>query len=827
MNPLQRMLAVLAVSIGAAVPAPAAEMTWGTKKVVYAAVEPKDLRVFLRDFAAQQGVGVFVDPEVKGELTGSFDLTPRSMMEVLGRKFGLMWYFDGRVLYVYPSTSVESSVIRLSKASPAQFQRTLERLGIADTRYPVSFDGTRGSVMVSGPKRYVELVRQAASSSDRDSDNDGGTTSVRVFSLKYAFAGDYTVNSGGREFQVPGVVTVLRQAFAGDMQGRLIGDGRRTGMNPRRSLGDPGESNGGGNNTANAGGKNTGDNTERSNPNPILPTLDGRGGKSSGKGGGSGGGGGGAFGLGLLEGQPDRGDSENNGSSARGVPSFSADPRTNAVIVRDVPSRIEQYEAVIKRLDEQPRLVELETNIVEINSEDFSELGIDWRATGKRGQIEFGGGGLANSVTQPNGVTTAPNLNGSALQSLGNIAGTVLGVMTGGRTQLLARISALEQARKATVSAQPKVMTLNNVEVALDAIETFYVPVPGYQSSQLFDVSAGTSIRLTPSVISADAPAAGSLAAEKDMVRLLIKIEDGNITGQKVSALPTVKRMTIDTQSLIPDGSTLLIAGYSKEIESRDQNGVPVLSSVPVLGNLFKSTAKNRTRVERLFMITPRVVDVRSAQMAQPLQMLPSPQDTAPASQRAAADAAPSPAPAPAAVIMRPARESALAPTAVPAFAPAPATAPAPAPAPAPTPAPIPVPVLAAAPALAVAPAPAPVPAAPPNPAPAAAPSAPALVAAAAALGLSPPRPLVASAPPTGSSAGSGVASNTRAGTVIARTDPPPTASQAAWALGFAAQRPVAVTASPTGANVAPPAAPKAPDPAASAAAQGNGRAAR
>jgi type III secretion protein C len=789
MTHTQRLFAVLALSISATVPAHAAEMAWGTKKVVYAAVEPKDLRVFLRDFAAQQGVGVFVDPEVKGELTGSFDLSPRSMMELLGRKFGLMWYFDGRVLYVYPSTAVESSVIRLSKASPEQFQRTLERLGIADTRYPVSFDGTRGSAMVSGPKRYVELVKQAASTSDRngDSNNDDGSTSIRVISLKYAFAGDYTVNSGGKEFRMPGVVTVLRQAFNGDVQGRLIGDSRRTGLNPRRPVGDPGESNGGGNNTANAGGKNVGDksagdNGDRSNANPLLPTLDGRGGKN----------GGGAANLGPLEGLLDRGESENSGSSARGVPSFSADPRTNAVIVRDVPSRIDQYEAVIKRLDEQPRLVELETNIVEINSEDFSELGIDWRAMGRRGQIEVGGGGIANSVTQPNGV--APNPNANPLQSLGNIAGTVLGVMTGGRTQLLARISALEQARKATVSAQPKVMTLNNVEVALDAIETFYVPVAGYQSSQLFDVSAGTSIRLTPSVIGADAPAAGVKEAEKDMVRLLIKIEDGNITGQKVSALPTVKRMTIDTQSLIPDGSTLLIAGYSKEIESRDQNGVPVLSSVPVFGNLFKSTAKNRTRVERLFMITPRVVDVRSAQTAQPLQMLPSGQDAAPPAQRAAADAAPSPAPA--AVIVRPVRESVTASASSP--APAPAIAVASAPTAAPTTAP--APVVAAAPAPAVAAAPAsvaasvPAPAAQPSPAPTpvAAPASPPPPTATYALGLSPARLPVASAPPANANANANANAgpSARAGNVNARTDPSPGASQAAWALGFGAPRP-------------------------------------
>jgi type III secretion protein C len=630
--------------------------------------------------------------------------------------------------------------------------------------------------MVSGPKRYVELVKQAANTSDRSNDIEDTTTTIRVFNLKYAFADDYTVNSGGREVRVPGLVSVLRQSFGGEVQGRLIADGRRTGINSRRSINDPGENPGGGNSLGNASGRNVsdrgvGDGGQPPDTNPILPTLDGRGdGRGDGRndkrssGGSS---------LGQREGSVDRGESDNSGSSARGVPSFSADPRTNAVIVRDIPSRIDQYEAVIKRLDEQPRLVEIQTTILEVNTEAFSELGIDWRASGSRGQLEVGGGGISNAVTQPNGTlpNAGANAGANALQSLGNIAGTALTVMTGGRAQLLARISALEQERKATVTAQPVVTTLNNVEVSLDATETFYVPVQGYQSGQLYDVSAGTSIQFTPSIVSADTPPVAGKEADKDLIRMLIKIEDGNTTNQKVSALPTVRRMKFGTHSLVLDGSTLLIAGYSKEVESRDQNGVPGLSSLPIIGNLFKSTAKNRTRVERLFMITPRVVDVRNAQMARPLQMLPSAQDTAPPVQRAAADATPSPAPP--AVTVRPVRdavpttEAAPAPviTVVTAYGAAPQAAPSP----------VAVPARAATPAAVPTPA-------PPSPSPSP-------TAATYALGLSPVQRPVAAARSVNTNASASVNTNVSANV---RTDAPPVASQAAWALGLGAQRPAA-----------------------------------
>jgi type III secretion protein C len=583
-------LLAAAALCGVAAPAMAAEPAWSSKKIVFAAIEPKDLRVFLREFAAQQGVGIFIDPEVKGELTGRYELAPRNMLELLARTFGLIWYYDGRILYIYPSTAIESAVLRLNESTPQQLERTLDRLGVSDARYPLSFDGDRGTMLVSGPKRYVELVKQAASASDRSSESAEQASAVRVFALKFAFAEDHQVTSGGREYRVPGVVSILRQAFAGEVRGFGVPDGTKVGLNARKPL------EGGG------GGATLPDNVATGSGS-LLPELNSL---REAVQGGSGGGG-------------------------RGAPTFAADPRTNSVIVRDAPSRLDQYESLIQRLDERPRLVELETNIVEVNADDFGVLGIDWRVVGRRGSLETGGGGLSNSVTRPPGTVVGAN-EPSTLQSLGNVAGTVLGVVAGNRTQLFARISALEQAGKAMVSAQPKVMTLNNVEASLDATSTFYVPVQGFQSAQLFDVTSGTSIRITPSVVppATSAPGHGVIEPGRDIVRLLIRIEDGGFTGQNVGNLPVIKRNTINTQSLVNEGSTLLIAGYAEERESRTKNGVPVLSSMPVIGAFFRSTETTTSRVERLYMITPRVVELQSIDTAKPLALVPSPLDNAP-----------------------------------------------------------------------------------------------------------------------------------------------------------------------------------------------------
>jgi type III secretion protein C len=559
----------------------AADVRWSDKLVQYAAVEPKDLRMFLREFAAQQGMAVSIDPEVKGELTGRYNLSPRSMIELLSRTYGLIHYFDGKVLYVSPATAVDSEVIRLGETTPAQFQRTLERLGIADSRYPLTFDADRGTVMVSGPRRMVELVRQTAAATERraSASAENPQSATRVFQLRYAFAEDHVVRSAGREMRVPGVASVLRQTFAAGWRGTPALGATPQPQRPLQAA-------------------------EQQPPTnlPMLPVL-----PSGRRAGGSLGG----------SGTVDEAPATPAVTSHPTLPTFSADARTNSIIVRDLPGRLAAYEELIRALDERPRLVELEVNIVEVNGDDFVTLGIDWKVLGREASLEVGSGGLASSVNNPRGVTPDPALLLNTLPTVGSVQGAAFALVTGGRSQLIARISALEQGGRANVRAQPRLITLNNVEAVLESTNTFYVRVEGFQDAQLFDVNVGTAIRLTPSVVEAalDPAKPDQVSA---LVRMLVRIEDGSITDQVVSGLPVVQRSNIGTQAIVIDGTTLLIAGYSQERQREIENAVPGLSRIPLLGALFRSKSSAQQRLERLFMITPRIVDLARVGVARP-----------------------------------------------------------------------------------------------------------------------------------------------------------------------------------------------------------------
>jgi type III secretion protein C len=565
---------VLAIVAGACAcaAAHAADVRWSERIVQYATVEPKDLRVFLRELAAQQGMAVSIDPEVKGELTGRYSLSPRSMMELLARTFGLVWYFDGKVLHVAPSTAVESDVIRLSESTPAQFQRSLERLGIADSRYPLTVDPDRSTVMVSGPRRMVELVRQAAAATERRSGNgEAPLTSTRVIPLRYALAEDHMVRSSGKEYRVPGVVSILRQTFAPGWRGApgrgmVVAEAAATGREP------------------------------------VLPVLSG---SRRGIGSSVAGAAGSSGASGTSAGFADEGPAPVPNAAAQ-LPSFAADPRLAA------------YEELIRSLDDRPRLVELEVNIIEVNGDDFASLGIDWKVLGSDLSVETGSGRIAGSVNNPRGTTPDPVVPLNPAAVVGSVQGAVFALITGNRPQFIARVSALEQGGRANVRAQPRLLTLNNVEAVLESTNTFYVRVEGFQDAQLFDVNVGTAVRLTPSVVGGTVLDADKPDELSQLVRLLVRIEDGSLTDQTIDRLPVVQRSNISTQAVVLDGSTLLIAGYSQELQRESRTGVPGLSKLPLVGGLFRSKSSTKQRVERLFMITPRVVDLAKAGIAKP-----------------------------------------------------------------------------------------------------------------------------------------------------------------------------------------------------------------
>lgn len=289
-------------------------------------------------------------------------------------------------------------------------------------------------------------------------------------------------------------------------------------------------------------------------------------------------------------------------SRQRVTPSIQADPRLNAIIIQDTPERIPLYQALIEQLDQPTPLIEIEAMIIDINSSRLDELGISW--SGRKGGTV---GGFGNMTPSADG----NDLVLGALQRTASINPSTLLVDAG--NNLIARIRALESQGEAYVQSRPSILTIDNIGALLDLSETFYIRSVGERVATVTPVTAGTTLRVTPHFIQ---------HGEQPVIQLDIDIEDGQIqAAEVVDALPIVRRSVVSTQAIVGEGQTLLIGGYKNTQKFSDNQRVPGIGQVPVVGWLFSSKSKTHQSSERLFMIKPRLVGL-SEQAYQALDAL-------------------------------------------------------------------------------------------------------------------------------------------------------------------------------------------------------------
>jgi type III secretion protein C len=554
----------------------AAEFRWQNRPFQIVANE-KPLSDFIRELAASQGITAVIDPKVNGVISGKFDGPAKNILNSVCSVNGLTWYYDGAFLFVDLAADAKSEVLPIAAENAGRIAETLVRLHISDERYPLSISERDASVYVTGPRRYVEMVRQAVKLADQKTAMAEGAE-IRLFPLKYAWASDFRINRSGKETVIPGVANVLRSLYgrAGNQSSGGGAGGRGTGgplsVGPNRQI------------------------KLRSGETINAPKIDIAG-----------------------AGQGADGTTLGGMSSLTGneLPQFQADTRMNAVLVRDMPDKMAQYARLIESMDTRPRLVEIEVTIMDISSDTLSSLGIDWRLHGRHADFQTGRGDRTPLTWGGTGTEAGQigsfDTSGNPLTPLGGMFTAAIG--NSARNYLLARVTALATNGNANFVARPKVMTLDNTEAVLENLSEFYVRVDGFQDAGLFSITAGTAVRVTPLIIDEKAGRG---------VMMSIDIVDGDLSPQSVDKIPIVRRRTVNTQALVDEGASLLIAGYSSEEKSNAVTGVPLLKDLPGVGGLFRYTDKKQANMERFYLLTPRLVTPGST-AAVPMLPLPEP----------------------------------------------------------------------------------------------------------------------------------------------------------------------------------------------------------
>ncbi len=266
---------------------------------------------------------------------------------------------------------------------------------------------------------------------------------------------------------------------------------------------------------------------------------------------------------------------------------IEGDVRTNAVIVRADASKREYIRNLVTQLDQPQQMVEIEALIIDIQKTKLKELGIDWATT-------FGGGNGTTTVETDN-ITPLPSKGDASTLTINNLG------------RFLTQIRAMEGQGSASIVGKPVVMTMENIGAVIDLSRTAYIKLVGERAVDALPVTVGTLMKVTPKVIRDP--------GSQPQIQLFIDIEDGSMSEATATTTPVVERSVVATQMVVEDQQSLIIGGYNLQSSSKGSKGVPVISRVPLLGALFRSDTDTTNGRERIFVITPRVVENRKAQM--------------------------------------------------------------------------------------------------------------------------------------------------------------------------------------------------------------------
>jgi len=298
--------------------------------------------------------------------------------------------------------------------------------------------------------------------------------------------------------------------------------------------------------------------------------------------------------------------------------------RTNQLFVSDIPSKLEEVQALIAKIDIAVRQVLIESRIVIADEEFGRSLGIRLGATDLRG-IRGGipGYSIGGSDTR---VTIGGNLNAVGAQTLQSGTSNVdinsttfvnlpatgangfdpatfaLSLFSATANRFLnLEISALEADGKGKVVSSPRVITADQQKALIEQGEELpYQVATSSGATSLQFRKANLKLEVTPQVTPE-----GNVILDVDITK--------DSVGRATTAGFAINTKHVKTQVLVENGGTVVIGGIFEQQDREDITKVPWLGDVPYLGNLFKTRTTTSSKTELLIFLTPKIVTDRTA----------------------------------------------------------------------------------------------------------------------------------------------------------------------------------------------------------------------
>jgi type IV pilus assembly protein PilQ len=295
--------------------------------------------------------------------------------------------------------------------------------------------------------------------------------------------------------------------------------------------------------------------------------------------------------------------------------------RTNQLFVTDVPSKLQEIQELITKIDVPVRQVLIEARVVIADDSFGRSLGVKLGVTDLRAQQ----GGIPGwTVGGDNRVAIGGNINAVGAQTLQtgsvdfsnsnfvnlpatsqggfNAASLALSLFSAGANRFLnLELSALEADGKGKVVSSPRLITADHVKASIkQGTRIPYLQASTAGNTNISFVEAVLKLEVTPQI------------TPEGNVIMDVEINKDSV-GAIFNGTPSINTKSVQTQVLVENGGTVVIGGIFEQNEREDVSKVPWLGDVPYLGNLFKTKTKSSSKTEMLIFLTPKVVTDRSA----------------------------------------------------------------------------------------------------------------------------------------------------------------------------------------------------------------------
>lgn len=305
----------------------------------------------------------------------------------------------------------------------------------------------------------------------------------------------------------------------------------------------------------------------------------------------------------------------------------TVDPRTNTLLVQDIPDKLTEIRNLMTQLDRPVRQVMIDSRVVIANDDFSKELGIRWGATfarknGDNGIVAGSGSlGRAENINNPGGTNDMVNSAINNLNSTGqanpvalpplidrigvnlpvaNPFGRYALAILGKNYLVEMELSAMQAEGRGEILSNPRVVTTDRAQATIEQGRQIPYQTVSQNGTTTEFKNAVLQLAVTPQ-ITPDDRIIMDLNVKKDEVGANV----GTVTGAQI---PSIDTREVKTQVLVNNGDTVVLGGVFEQTTNKTVDKVPLLGDIPVVGWLFKRNIDSDIKRELLIFVTPQIL---------------------------------------------------------------------------------------------------------------------------------------------------------------------------------------------------------------------------